>query len=210
MRRRHEYEKSPRQRMEWHGGKFDMVVLAGRPSPNVDPFQEEILPVPVRLQQASGTQLHPVAFPAGILRGETCSIARMTMSFALYDSDYRLQRVSYDWAFGLRKLTVDNEYIRDPSASGQTTDPARLNPLVDYRESWIVHKQGFWASDSRPSTIPFRIDNQMVDTTNSRVFEANDVLAVSGAVRAQLDTGSTPGNVDIRLRGVWRALMRLD
>ena len=91
-----------------------------------------------RISLATGT-VDNMAFPAGIVRGESCSIARLTGVCTVFDVDRRLQNVSYDVAAGLIKQEVEDDAIADPLGTGSIVEAP--DPLVDLRASWLWHRQ---------------------------------------------------------------------
>jgi len=200
-----QYEKSPRQRLEWFGffNEFTLTTSAtdlGQVDGGV------ILTHPVRLALSAGT-VDRVAFPAGIVRGETCSIARMIGQLVVYDVDRRQQNVSYTLATGLIKQQVEDEYISDPVAAGLPT--AAPDALTDLRSSWLYHQQDIWNPQSAGANYTVLEWKPKVDTTNSRIFESNDVLILSVSAQTRVNSGSAVA-LSLRCSLTWRCLLRLD
>lgn len=202
---RREYEKSPRQRLEWFGSKIefdlttettDLAVAEGA----------AILTHPVRLALSSGT-VDAAAFPAGIVRGESCSIARFIAELTVYDVDRRQQNISYEIACGLIKIKVEDAFISDPVALGSNI--VVPDPLSDKRASWIYHDEHLWNPQSAGANYTVLEWHSKLDTTNSRVFESNDVMQLACDIRTRVNSGVATA-VTARCTLLWRALLRLD
>jgi len=201
---RNEYEKSPRQRLEWFGNDTNFSAVTSEDN-NDTTHEGRILVHPVRLAFTGGEVEDP-AFPAGIVRGETCSIARFIGHLSVYDRDRREQNVSYSVGAGLIKQRVEDELIADP---GNTDVSEMPDPLKDRRASWIWHAQETWNPQSAGANYTVFKWDSAIDTTNSRIFESNDVLRVALDVKTRINSGEA---VELNLRVVllWRCLLRLD
>ncbi len=199
------FEKSPRQRLEWFGFGTEFNIATGTTDGEVVEGSA-ILQHPVRLALSSGT-VDNVGFPAGIVRGETCSIARMIGQMTIYDVDRRLQNVSFEYAAGLVKIRVEDTYISDPISLASPI--AAPDALTDLRASWIWHERGMWNPQSAGANFTVFQAQSNFDTTNSRIFESNDVMQLSVNIRTRINSGSAVA-VTARCTMLWRCLLRLD
>lgn len=200
------YERSPRQRTEWFGGQAGFALETNDQDVGFASGQTLLNHKP-RISLSTGT-VDKMAFPAGILRGESCSIARFAGNLTIFDTGRRQQNVSYVTGAGLIKTEVEDDAIADPiSTGGIVSAPDALN---DLQASWLWHRQLTWnpkATGSRYETYSLDWD---IDTTNSRIFESNDVMQLSVQVQTLANLGSEPINLDLRVYLVWRCLLRLD
>jgi len=200
------YEKSPRQRMEWFGG-YAETTLTTNTADNGRRIAQVVLSAPPRMTLSSGT-INQTAFPAGIVRGESCSIARFIACLTLHDVDRRIQPCSYEVGAGLVKVQVEDDVIADPISTGGLVSPP--DPLSDLRASYLWHMQTFWNPTSAgASTTAFRVQTE-IDSTNSRVFESNDIMQLGVEMVTRYDTGAAPSAIDVRCSLQWRCLLRLD
>lgn len=201
-----QYEKSPRNRLDWFGGLTEFEVSTSTTDGAVAQNQQILREQP-RLALSAGT-VDRVAFPAGIVRGDSCSIARFIGHLEIYDVDRRQQNISFGIAAGLIKQEVSDEFISDPTASGAIV-PAP-DALEDLRASWIWHNQRTWSPQSAGANYTVLRECMEIDTKNSRIFESNDVLQLSCQIRT-LQNGATQAvAVTARARLMWRCLLRLD
>ena len=202
---RQDYERSPRQRLEWFGGRQE-YEHATSDTEGASTVDGRIIETQPRLTLSAGT-VNTLAFPAGIVRGETCSIARFIGHLSIYDVDRRQQNVSFEVGAGLIKASVEDAYIEDPSAF---VEPAPTpDALDDLRASWLWHRQVVWNPQSAGANYTvFSVDLD-VDTTNSRIFESNDVLQLSTEIRTRVNSGAAVV-VTARCTFLWRCLLRLD
>jgi len=199
------YEKSPRQRTEWFGSKveFDLntnTADEGKATGSI------LLAHPARISLSAGT-VNNMAFPAGIVRGETCSIARLTGFLSIYDVDRRQQNISYEMAAGLIRQEVEDDAIADPTSIGSVV--AAPDPLDELRASWLWHRQIVWNPQSAGANYTVASWDTEMDTTNSRIFESNEVMQFAVQVRTRVNSGSAVA-IPLRCTLLWRALMRLD
>lgn len=199
------YERSPRQRLEWFGG-FAELALSTSTVDGATAENAVILSATPRLALSAGT-VDAVGFPAGIVRGETCSIARFIGSLSVYDVDRRQQNISYDLAAGLIKQEVEDSYVSDPVAAGVSL-PAP-DALSDLRASWLWHAQEQWNPQSAGANYTVAKMDWKIDSTNSRIFESNDVIQLSVNARTRVNSGAAT-QVDFRCTLLWRCLLRLD
>jgi len=200
------YEKSPRQRLEWHGGQNEFEFetnnadMGGR-------IGQVILSSQPRITLSAGT-VNEMAFPAGIVRGESCSIARFIAHVSLYDLDRRQQNVSFEVGCCLVPVKVEDDVVADPLSTGGLLSPP--DPLDDLRASFLWHHQELWNPQSAGANYTvFKVDTA-VDSTNSRIFESNDVLQFGVQMRTRQNAGTAPVSTTVRSTIMWRALMRLD
>ncbi len=202
---RNDYEKSPRQRLEWFGSATEFSLTTG--DTDLDIVEGSvILTHNVRLALSAGT-VDLVAFPAGIVRGESCSIARLIGELTVYDVDRRQQNVSFVLSAGLIKQRVEDTYVSDPvSLVAPASTP---DPLLDRRASWIWHDTHLWNPQSAGANYTVVEWQPKVDTTNSRVFESNDVMQLAVDAQTRINSGSAVA-VTLRCSFWWRCLLRLD
>lgn len=200
-----DFEKSPRQRLEWFGfvsefnlatSTSDLGIVEG----------SAILTHPVRLALSAGT-VDAVAFPAGIVRGESCSIARMIGELTVYDVDRRQQNVSFALAAGLIRNKVEDSYIADPVALAAPV--AAPDALLDRQASWLWHDTHLWNPQSAGANFTVAEWQTTFDTTNSRIFESNDVMQLSVNAQTRINSGAAV-EVTLRCNLWWRCLLRLD
>jgi len=202
---RPQYEKSPRQRTEWFGSLAEVTLNTS----TVDGTQTNASVVVTsrpRLTPSTGT-IFPVAFPAGIVRGETCSIARFIAHVCFYDTTRRQQNVSYELAAGLIKQEVEDDVVADPTNTGALVQAP--DPLEDLRAAWLWHDQTIWSPQSAGANYTVLQWEPKLDSTNSRIFESNDVLSFAVQARPRVNSGSAVA-LPLRCTLMWRALLRLD
>lgn len=200
-----EYEKSPRQRLEWFGSRAEFELT----TETTDFAVAEggiLLSHPARLALSTGAVTPPV-FPAGIVRGETCSIARLIGHVSVYDIDRRQQNISYEVAAGLIRTRLEDQYIADPTSLGQ--DVVLPDPLGDKRASWIWHNESVWNPQSAGANYTVFSWDADIDTKNSRIFESNDAMQFSVDIRTRVNSGAATA-VTARCVLLWRCLLRLD
>jgi len=202
---RNDYEKSPRQRLEWFGNRAELELTTST-SDFGTADESVLLSHPERLALTTGS-VNAVAFPAGIVRGESCSIARMTGHVSLYDVDRRQQNISYNLAAGLIRQKVEDSYVANPVALG--APPSAPDALTDLRASWLAHKQHVWNPQSAGANYTVASWDFDLDSTNSRIFESNDVLAFSVEAQTRINSGAATA-VTLRCVILWRCLLRLD
>ena len=200
-----QYEKSPRQRLEWFGHIAEFNLTTSEADAGIVEGST-ILTHPVRLALSAGT-VDKVAFPAGIVRGESCSIARFIGYVTCYDVDRRQQNISYNMAAGLIKQRVEDTYISDPAAVASPVSAP--DALSDLRASWIWHNQHTWNPQSAGANFTVFEWKPEVDTTNSRIFESNDVMMLSVNAQTRINSGAAVA-VTMRCTLQWRCLLRLD
>lgn len=199
------YEKSPRQRTEWFGG-FDDLVLQTSATDLVRVNDQVILKCQPRLKPSSGT-INRTAFPAGIVRGESCSIARLIGHLSIYDVDRRQQNVSFAVGAGLLKVEVEDDVVADPvSTGGLVSAPDALD---DLRASWLWHTQTVWNPQSAGANYTVFEMHMDVDSTNSRVFESNDIAQLAVSAQTLINSGQA-AVLNLRVLFQWRCLLRLD
>lgn len=203
---RQQYEKSPRQRTEWFGGRTQYNVTTATGNAGLS-GNSQILTCPPRLALSAGT-IDNTAFPAGIVRGESCSIARFIAQVHVYDVDRRQQNISFETACGLLKMPVEDTAIADPIAEGPITDAP--DPLVDLRASWLWHSQMQWNPQSAGANYTVYSQDFKVDSTNSRVFESNEIALFCTQIRTLQNGGTGAVALTARVTVLWRCLLRLD
>lgn len=198
------YDRSPRNRTEWFGGTQEMTLSTSTTN-NGLADQSAFLTVQPRIRTV-GNRAENVAFPAGIVRGETCSIARMIGLCTVYDPERRQQNVSYEVAAGLIKQEVEDENIAQPGLSSVAIAP---DPITDVRASWIWHAYGMHNSQAAGANFTHFLWDAKLDSTNSRIFESNEVLQWTVQARTKVNSGSAVV-LNLRCTLQWRCLLRLD
>lgn len=199
-----QYDRSPRQRTEWFGGTSRMTLSTNTTDEGLAD-QSTMLSVPPRIR-VSGTRANNTAFPAGIVRGETCSVARFIGVVTVFDPERRLQNVSYELATGLIKQEVEDENIANPGLASVAIAP---DPITDVRASWIAHKYGVFNPQSAGANYTVVQWQTEMDSTNSRVFESNEVMQWGMQARTLVNSGSAIV-LNLRCTLQWRCLLRLD
>lgn len=200
------YEKSPRQRTEWFGGS-ELFTLQTSADNGVTATAAILLTHNVRAKVADGQGIRRMAFPAGIVRGESCSIARFIADVTVFDIDRRAQNVSYAVGAGLIKQEVEDDAIADPVSTGQIVSAP--DPLQDLRASWLWHNQVAFNPQAAGPSYQHLSVQMTVDSTNSRIFESNDVLQFAVETQTLINSGEAVA-LNLRCAILWRALLRLD
>lgn len=203
---RRTFEKSPRQRLDWFGGRVSTNVATSTVN-GATATVNALLTEQPRLSLSAGT-VDQVAFPAGIVRGDSCSVARFIGFLSIYDTERRNQNISYDVGAGIIKQEVQDTFIADPAAAGTLADAP--DALTDLRASWMWHQQMVWNPQSGGANYTVLLADMKVDSTNSRVFESNEVMQLSVQIRTIQNGGVAAVSTSVRVRLLWRCLLRLD
>lgn len=203
---RKQYTPSPRNRLDWFGGlrEFDIATTT---TDNGIARNQILLTEQPRLSLSAGT-VDQVAFPAGIVRGDSCSIARFIGYLTVFDVERRNQNISYDVGAGLIKQEVQDTFIADPNAAGAAGSAP--DALQDLRASWLWHGQMTWNPQAGGANYQHLDVAFKLDSTNSRVFESNEVIQMAVDIRTLQNGGVAAVSTTVRCRLLWRCLLRLD
>ena len=200
------YERSPRQRTEWFGGRSTVDITTATAAGGTGTSSVLLAHAP-RISLSAGT-VDQMAFPAGIVRGETCSIARFTGHLMVYDIDRRQQNIGYELAAGLIRQEVEDDAIADPVGTGSIV--LAPDPLNELRASWLWHRQVTWQPQSAGANYTVLQWSEEIDSTNSRIFESNEVIQMGVQARTRQNAGTPAVALTLRCTLLWRCLLRLD
>lgn len=200
------FVKSPRQRLDWFGSRTEFDITTTTTDNGIAGNQQLLVEQP-RLSLSAGT-VDAVAFPAGIVRGDSCSVARFIGYLTIFDVDRRNQNISYDVGAGIIKQEAQDTFIADPFAAGAIGSAP--DALQDLRASWMWHSQMTWNPQAGGANYQHLDVSMKVDSTNSRIFESNEVMQLSVQVRTLQNGGVAAVSTTVRCRLLWRCLLRLD
>lgn len=206
-RERSQSDREERGNFAWFGGEISATLTAVNPGdPSTEAYQDFLLRVDPRLATSNGTGLKDVAFPAGVdTEGKVATIRRMAFSAKVYDPTFRQQPYALLVALGMYRVTVPDVDISGESAWNQGQ---QVNPNVDLRDSWMIHRRMVDIAERPVSAYtPFSVSIEE-DTTNARRFGSNEVLAGACSVKpvGAVPAGSSPITPVLLL--AWRALLQ--
>lgn len=192
--------------LSWYGGYLEAVfptltLGAG----NIVEAGGVFPQTPRMVATAGGARLASVAFPIGITRGRPCTIRRTALSWSMNPTSvFSIQPATYLYGIGIYRTKIDDADISDIA----TTPPTpRLNPLQDYRDSWMLHEQGIFPAQTTTGGTNYHTFTASGewDSENMRKFGDNEVLMFNAAI---MHRGGGSTALDATLRIAYRFLIQ--